>query len=32
MSKMSFEIEIPQGYYTKEELNDYIKKKYIKTS
>jgi hypothetical protein len=28
MSKLSF--EIPQGYYTEEELNNYIKDKILK--
>ena len=30
MSKMSFEIEIPQGYYTKEALENLIQKKVSK--
>jgi hypothetical protein len=30
MSKMSFEIEIPQGYYTKETLENLIQNKVSK--
>jgi hypothetical protein len=30
MSNIEFEFEIPQGYYTKEELNNYIENNILK--